>query len=157
MSLSRDTGDPFHLQRFVEAQASSYETARAELAEGQKRSHWMWFIFPQIQGLGSSSMAQRFAITDLHEAAAFLEQSLLGSRLRECTKLVLAVPNRSVSDIFGYPDDLKFHSSMTLFDRALCSQGPTLDATGNVFAEALSKYFNGRPDRGTLSRLVLAP
>ena len=105
----------------------------------------MWFVFPQIQGLGSSGMAQRFAISGIEEARAYLAHPLLGSRLRECTRLVIAVSGRAIDDIFGYPDDLKFHSSVTLFARA--DDGPS------VFAEALSKYFNGVPDQATLDRL----
>ncbi len=144
-----DTSDPFNLQRFVDAQESTYAQARAELAAGQKRSHWMWFIFPQIRGLGSSSMARRFAISDLPEAAAYLEHHTLGARLRECTTLVNAVPLRSVAEIFGYPDDLKFHSSMTLFARAASGFGPD----NRVFLDALNKYFSGRVDEGTLRQL----
>ena len=105
----------------------------------------MWFVFPQIQGLGSSGMAQRFAISGIDEAKAYLDHPLLGKRLRECTGLVNAVSGRAIDDIFGYPDDLKFHSSVTLFARA--ADGPS------VFAEALSKYFNAVPDQATLDRL----
>ena len=139
--------DPFHLQRFLDAQQSTYSQARAELAEGQKRSHWMWFIFPQIQGLGSSSMAQRFAIADLAEARAYLAHPVLGPRLRDCTALVLAAYPRSLDDILGYPDDLKFHSSVTLFAQA--------DPAGTVFSEALARFFQGKPDQATLHRLPL--
>ena len=134
--------DPFHLQRFVDAQVTVYAQARAELAAGEKRSHWMWFIFPQIQGLGSSSMAQRYAITDLAEAKAYLAHPMLGPRLRECTALVNAVKSRTPDQIFGYPDDLKFHSSITLFGRA---DG----MPDSVFHQALSKYFSGKPDHKT--------
>jgi uncharacterized protein (DUF1810 family) len=105
----------------------------------------MWFVFPQIQGLGLSAMAQRFAISGIEEAKAYLAHPLLGSRLRECTSLVNALSGRAIDDIFGYPDDLKFHSSVTLFARAV--DGPS------VFAESLSKYFNGVPDQATLDRL----
>ena len=153
MDPSRTNDDPFHLKRFVDAQASNYANVLAELAGGRKRSHWMWFIFPQVQGLGSSSMAQRFAITDLHEAAAYLGHSLLGPRLLECTVLVNAVSGSSVGDIFGYPDDLKFHSSMTLFDRATRLGGSPSEAAENVFAQALTKFFSAKPDEGTLARL----
>jgi uncharacterized protein (DUF1810 family) len=139
--------DPFHLQRFVDAQASTYTQARAELADGEKRSHWMWFIFPQIQGLGSSSMAQRYAITDLAEAKAYLAHPVLGPRLRECTALVNAVNNRTMDQIFGYPDDLKFHSSVTLF-------AEVENAPDSVFKQAIAKYFDSRPDRKTLDHLV---
>ena len=137
--------DPFHLQRFLDAQADVYETARAELAAGQKRSHWMWFIFPQIAGLGSSPMAQRYAINDLAEARAYLQHPTLGPRLIDCTTLVNQA-NKPVSAIFGYTDDLKFHSSVTLFAQAS-------DVTPNVFSDALEKHFSGKPDPGTLSRL----
>ena len=139
--------DPFHLQRFVDAQASTYTQARAELAAGEKRSHWMWFIFPQIQGLGSSSMAQRFAITDLAEAKAYLAHPVLGPRLRECTALVNAAEGRTLDQIFGYPDDLKFHSSVTLF-------AEVENSADSVFRQALVKYFDGRPDRKTLDHLA---
>jgi uncharacterized protein (DUF1810 family) len=142
-----NAGDPYHLQRFVDAQASCFAQVLSELAAGQKRSHWMWFIFPQIHGLGSSGMAQRFAISGLEEARAYLLHPILGPRLLECTALVNAVQGRSVGDIFGYPDDLKFHSSITLF-AAASSQD-----TSQVFADALAKYFGGARDQGTLDRL----
>ena len=106
------------LQRFLDAQDSTFEQARSELVAGEKCSHWMWFIFPQVRGLGSSPMAQRFAIRSLEEGAAYLDHPLLGTRLRDCTALVNAVENRSIHAIFGYPDDLKFHSSVTLFNLA---------------------------------------
>ena len=122
----------FDSRRFLDAQRSTFEQARAELSAGEKRSHWMWFIFPQIHGLGSSAMAQRFAISGLDEATAYLDHSVLGARLRECTSLVLANSHRSVSAIFGYPDDLKFHSSMTLFAQA----GAHSPAQDNLFASA---------------------
>lgn len=134
-----------HLQRFVEAQRGTYQQARAELAAGEKRTHWMWFIFPQIEGLGSSSMAQRYAISGMVEATAYLAHPLLGGRLRECTSLVNAAQGRSLSSIFGYPDDLKFHSSVTLFARAA--------GAGSVFRAALDTYFHGTEDAGTLRRL----
>lgn len=140
--------DTYNLERFVEAQASTYAQARSELAAGQKRSHWMWFIFPQIHGLGSSSMAQRFALSGLGEAHAYLAHPVLGPRLRDCTALVNAVAGRSIEQIFGYPDDLKFHSSITLFAQA--SQTSEDQA---VFTTALAKYFAGNPDRATLDRL----
>src|ERR1700761_459059 len=115
--------DPFDLQRFVDAQDSCYAQVLSELAAGKKRSHWMWFMFPQIQGLGSSGIAQRFAISGIEEARAYLDHPVLGTRLRECTALVNAVAGRSVEDIFGYPDDLKFRSSVTLFARAAKDPG----------------------------------
>ena len=137
--------DPFCLQRFVDAQATPYRQVRSEIAAGEKQSHWMWFIFPQIRGLGSSPMAQRFAIADLAEARAYLHHPILGPRLQECAELVNAVEGRGVEQIFGYPDDLKFHSSMTLF--AQVSQGES------VFSAALNKYFSGQLDAGTLRQL----
>ena len=142
--MAHEGSDGFGLQRFVDAQAGVYEQARDELREGRKRSHWMWFIFPQISGLGSSPTAVRFAISSLAEARAYLEHAVLGPRLRECTGLVLAA-GRSVDEIFGYPDDLKFHSSMTLFAEA--------GVENRVFVDALEKYFGGEPDGATLKRL----
>src|SRR5271170_7054373 len=103
--------DVYDLQRFLEAQAGVYEQACAELRAGRKRSHWMWFVFPQIRGLGSSPMAVRFAISGMDEARAYLEHSVLGPRLRECAGIVVGAQGRTVEEIFGYPDDLKFHSS----------------------------------------------
>ena len=140
--------DGFDLERFVKAQAGVYERACAELRAGQKQTHWMWFIFPQIRGLGSSPMAVRYAISGLEEARAYLGHAVLGPRLRECVRIVCGVEGRSVEEIFGYPDDLKFHSSMTLFAKA------TEGFEGNgVFGEALEKYFDWEMDRGTLERL----
>ncbi|HEY6376428.1 MAG TPA: DUF1810 domain-containing protein [Edaphobacter sp.] len=136
--------DHFELQRFVDAQQPVYEQVCAELRAGRKRSHWMWFVFPQIRGLGASPMAMRFAISGLEEARAYLEHSVLGARLRECAAIVVGVEGKTVQEIFGYPDDLKFHSSMTLFAKAA-------EETG-VFGEALEKYFGGEMDRGTLER-----
>ncbi len=149
IGLSAAENDSYHLQRFVDAQATCFAQVHAELAAGQKRTHWMWFIFPQIKGLGASAMAQRFAIAGLEEARAYLNHPLLGPRLRECTALVNAVQGRGIDDIFGYPDDLKFHSSMTLFAQSASGQ----DQADGVFAEAISKYFGGEPDQATLGRL----
>ena len=137
--------DPFRLGRFVEAQDGIYTQVCEELRRGEKRSHWMWFIFPQIRGLGRSPMAERFAISSLDEARAYLAHEILGERLRECTGLVNGVTGRSANEIFGDPDDLKFHSSMTLFAQA--EEGET------VYGEALEKYFSGKLDKGTLDRL----
>ena len=137
--------DPFELQRFVDAQDPVIDEVCNELRAGRKRSHWMWFVFPQLAGLGHSAMAQRYAIASLAEARAYLALALLGPRLRECSALVLAVEGRDVHQIFGAPDDLKFWSSMTLFDAA--------DPSEPVFRDCLGKYFGGRSDRGTLSRL----
>jgi uncharacterized protein (DUF1810 family) len=142
----------FDLERFVDAQGPIYEEARAELADGRKQSHWMWFVFPQIHGLGSSPTARRFAISGLDEAIAYLNHPVLGARLRKCTKLVLAIEGRSVSEVFGYPDDLKFHSSVTLFAEA-AKRNPTANSDDHVFQDVLTKHFSGEPDRATLVRL----
>lgn len=139
------TADPFRLQRFVDAQAGVYRQVIEELRAGRKRSHWMWFIFPQIRGLGFSAMAAAYAISSLNEARAYLAHPLLGPRLRECTALVNAVEGRTAGEIFGYPDDLKFRSSMTLFARAA--------QDNRVFRDALDKYFGGNEDAATLARL----
>jgi uncharacterized protein (DUF1810 family) len=135
----------YDLQRFVEAQQSVFDTVCAELRAGRKRSHWMWFIFPQIEGLGSSAMAQRYAIASLEEAKAYLAHPILGPRLRECSRLVADVDGRKVEEIFGYPDDMKFRSSMTLFAQAT--------AENEVFVECLRKYFDGEGDPATLARV----
>jgi uncharacterized protein (DUF1810 family) len=139
--------DPHHLQRFLDAQSSIYSEVLTELRAGQKQSHWMWFIFPQFKGLGRSPTAVRFAIHSRAEAQAYAAHAILGARLRECTQLVNAIENRPVSQIFGYPDDLKFHSSMTLF--AAAAPEP------EVFHQALQKYFAGEPDTQTLAALKL--
>lgn len=136
--------DPFDLERFVRAQAPVYKRVTEELRQGSKESHWMWFIFPQFRGLGSSAMAQRFALASRPEAEAYLAHPILGARLRECTEFVNAVQHRTVEQIFGYPDDLKFRSSMTLFD---------LVSGEAVFRTALDKYFAGKPDSTTAQLL----
>ncbi|AOJ65971.1 calpastatin [Burkholderia ubonensis] len=137
--------DPYDLQRFVDAQDPVYAQVCDELRSGRKRSHWMWFVFPQIEGLGDSVMAQRYAIASLSEADAYLRHPVLGERLRECTRLVNHVDGRSIQEIFGYPDYLKFRSSVTLFAHA---------ATDNaVFVEALEKYYGGEADHSTLARI----
>src|ERR1700751_4692354 len=110
--------DPFNLERFVTAQASIFDTALGELGAGKKRSHWMWFVFPQLRGLGSSPTAVRFGISSADEARAYLGHVLLGSRLRECARLVARIDGRSARDVFGWPDDMKLRSSMTLFAHA---------------------------------------
>jgi uncharacterized protein (DUF1810 family) len=140
-----EVSDRYGLQRFVDAQAGVFEQVCSELREGRKRSHWMWFIFPQIKGLGSSPMATRFAISSLAEARAYLDHAVLGPRLRECCEIVVGVAGRSVDEIFGYPDDLKFHSSITLFAKAAVEN--------RVFLDALEKYFGGELDRATVERL----
>jgi uncharacterized protein (DUF1810 family) len=136
-----DMTSHYNLQRFVEAQAPVFERVCVELREGRKCSHWMWFIFPQIAGLGRSSMAVKFAIASRQEAEAYLAHEILGPRLRLCTQLVNQVEGRSISEIFGYPDDLKFHSCMTLFS--------SVTADLQVFMEALHKYFSGELDAHT--------
>ncbi|MDI9847998.1 DUF1810 domain-containing protein [Rhodoblastus sp. 17X3] len=127
--------DPFDLQRFVAAQDGVYETVREELRAGRKRSHWMWYVFPQGAGLGASVMAQLYAIGSLDEARAFLAHPVLGPRLRECAELVNRVEGRTLLEIFGDPDRLKFCSSMTLFERAAPGEA--------VFVRALEKYCGG--------------
>ena len=139
-------GDRFDLERFVEAQAGVYEQACAELRAGRKRSHWMWFVFPQIRGLGSSEMAVRYGISGQEEARAYLDHPILGPRLLECAGIVVGLEGKTVGEIFGYPDDLKFHSSMTLFGEV---EGPA----ERVFHQALKKYFGGKTDQATLERL----
>ena len=136
-------------QRFLSAQAPVIEQVRAELRAGKKRGHWMWFVFPQIAGLGRSETAQKFAIASLDEARAYLAHEILGPRLRECTALVVALQGRTIGEIFGYPDDLKFHSSITLFACATPNE--------SVFQEALNKYFGGAEDMATVERIWLAP
>jgi uncharacterized protein (DUF1810 family) len=143
-SLRQAMGDPYDLQRFVDAQAPVIDRVRDELAQGRKRSHWMWFVFPQIAGLGFSAMAKRYAIASLDEAKAYLDHPILGPRLENCTRLAVAVDGRSAHDIFGSPDDMKFHSSMTLFAAA---------APDGVFTKAIEKYFAGKDDPETLARL----
>ena len=140
--------DQYGLKRFVRAQDGVYEQACAELRSGRKRTHWMWFIFPQIKGLGSSEMAVRFAISSIEEAKAYLEHPVLGERLRECARIVVAVEGRTAEEIFGYPDDLKFRSSMTLFAKAA-----EISEEDLVFSQALDKYFGGKEDAGTVERL----
>jgi uncharacterized protein (DUF1810 family) len=134
------------LQRFVDAQRDVYATALAELRAGHKRSHWMWFIFPQIAGLGSSEMARRYAIRNGDEAAAYLAHPVLGPRLRECASAVAAHGDRDVGDIFGYPDDLKFHSCMTLFADVAPDEA--------IFQACLDRFFDGAPDPATIERLA---
>ena len=133
------------LQRFVDAQDPVFEQVRRELRAGRKESHWMWFIFPQIEGLGQSPMASRYAISSREEAEAYLKHPILGPRLRECTRLVNLVQRRSVEEIFGYPDNLKFRSCMTLFAHV------TTD--NQIFEDAVRKYFGGDFDRLTFDRL----
>lgn len=138
--------DPFDLNRFVRAQAPVYRGVVEELRGGRKRGHWMWFVFPQLSGLGSSPMADRYGISGLDEARAYLRHGLLGPRLRECARLVNGVQGRSAAEIFGSPDDLKLRSSMTLFARA---------ADDNEdFTALLDRYYDGREDPLTVARLT---
>jgi uncharacterized protein (DUF1810 family) len=137
--------DPFNLQRFVAAQAPVISRVMTELAAGRKTTHWMWFVFPQIVGLGSSPMAQRYAIASRAEAEAYLRHALLGPRLRDCTALLNGVDGRSITAILGTPDDTKFRSCVTLFAQASDDKA--------VFLEALDKYFGGAFDPATLARL----
>ena len=138
--------DPHDLQRFVDAQAGDYDRALAEIKAGRKRSHWMWYIFPQVDGLGSSPMARRYAIRSLEEARAYLDHPTLGPRLIEIAGAALAVEGRSAADVFGSPDDLKLRSSATLFAGA--------SAEGSVFHRLLDRYFDGEPDRKTAQILA---
>lgn len=140
-------GDSFDLERFIDAQNPVYATVCDELRTGEKTTHWIWFIFPQIQGLGYSYMAKKFAISSLEEAKAYLLHPVLRERLLECTSLVISVQGRSIQDILGYPDDLKFRSCMTLFAQA--------DPGIQVFHDAISKYFGGEYDRATLDLLII--
>jgi len=136
---------PYDLQRFVEAQAAIHDAVMRELRAGRKTSHWMWFVFPQIAGLGASSMAQRFAIRSLGEAKAYLDHAVLGVRLVAATEIVNGLEGRSAHAIFSTPDDLKFRSCMTLFSR--------VENAPSCFQSALAKYFDGEPDAATLARL----
>ena len=135
----------FDLERFVRAQDPVFPAVLAELRQGRKQSHWMWFVFPQIAGLGFSAMSQRYAIGSRAEAEAYLAHPVLGPRLIECTRLVLAIEGRSINAILGAPDDAKFRSSMTLFGEV---------AEEPVFGQSLAKYFDGEPDRATLEILA---
>ncbi|MGF0241175.1 DUF1810 domain-containing protein [Rhodococcus sp. IEGM1300] len=142
---STDQPDLFNLPRFIQAQDPVFTWVQEELSAGQKRRHWMWFIFPQMAGLGGSEMSRYFAIQSRDEAEAYLKHPQLGARLRTCTQLVLNIKDRSIADIFGHPDDLKFHSSMTLFAQ--------IAAEDNPFNQALEQYFHGMVDEVTLSLL----
>jgi uncharacterized protein (DUF1810 family) len=138
--------DPYYLQRFVDAQQQVFERTCGELRQGRKQSHWMWFIFPQIKGLGRSETAQKYAISSREEAAAYLAHPILGPRLRECSRIVADLEGVSGEDIFGYPDEMKFRSSMTLFTQAA--------ADNEVFKRCLERYFQGEPDPATLAGLA---
>ena len=145
--------DPYDLQRFVDAQNEQsggagrtiFEQACQELRAGEKRSHWMWFVFPQIRGLGTSPFARKFAISSLAEAQAYLQHPVLGERLKDCTRLINELPGRTAGQILGGIDEMKFRSSLTLFAAA------TTD--NRLFLDALKKYFQGQPDQATLDRI----
>jgi uncharacterized protein (DUF1810 family) len=138
--------DPYNLERFVQAQNPVFDRVCSELQSGGKESHWMWYIFPQIKGLGYSPMSIEFAIHSRGEADAYLNHPILGPRLRECTRLVMLIPDGiGIREIFGYPDYLKFHSCMTLFAE--------VTSNNQIFKDALKKYFEGKPDHNTLKRL----
>ena len=136
--------DPYDLNRFVEVQRDEYDEALSEIASGRKQTHWMWYIFPQLDGLASTATSRHFAIKSLEEARAYLDHPVLGARLLECAEATLAVEGRSAHDIFGTPDDLKLRSSATLF---------AVVRPGSVFDRLLAKYFDGVPDGKTLELL----
>ncbi len=140
-----ESSDPHDLQRFIDAQRGVYARVEAELRAGRKESHWIWFVFPQLRGLGTSAMAQKYAIASLDEAEAYLNHPVLGPRLRDCTRLVTMLDGRTVEDIFSYPDDRKFHSSMTLFAHAT--------GDNQIFLDAIKKYFGAELDRRTVALL----
>ncbi len=140
-----EVSDPFHLNRFCDAQGPVYDTVVAELRAGRKESHWMWFIFPQIAGLGSSVMARNFALRDLEEAAAYLSHPVLGIRLRECCRILLGHSGRTAEQILGGIDAIKLRSSMTLFAR--------VPGAGPEFQAVLDRFHGGSPDSRTLEIL----
>ncbi|MCC7091328.1 MAG: DUF1810 domain-containing protein [Nitrosomonas sp.] len=142
MAEDPDPPDPYDLDRFVQAQAHDFELALAEIAQGQKRSHWMWYIFPQFAGLGLSSMSRRYAIESIAEAHAYLNHRLLGPRLVQCFETLLTINDRTAHEIFGSPDDLKLKSSATLF--------ASVTPPGSVFERVLDRYFHGERDLKTL-------
>ena len=151
MTESTDpSADPFNLRRFVLAQAPVFDVALDELKTGRKRSHWMWFVFPQLRGLGVSSLAEFYGVGSLEEARAYLAHPVLGPRLIRCAEAMLAISGKSLHDIFGSPDDMKFPSSMTLF--TLASDDPV-----NVFKQALEAYCGGKLDLRTLTLLGAGP
>lgn len=141
-----ETADPFDLNRFVRAQAHDFDRALSEIRRGRKQSHWMWFIFPQFDGLGASTMSRHYAIKSLAEAEAYLSHHVLGPRLMACAEAALAIDGASAHDIFGSPDDMKLRSSATLFAR--------VSPPGSVFERILDKYFQGQRDEKTLRLLA---
>ena len=138
--------DPFNLERFVRAQSTEYERVLTELRAGKKETHWMWFIFPQLAGLGHSLMSQRYAIKNESEARAYMAHAVLGSRLCECASIVAGLTGLTAYEIFGSPDDMKLHSSTTLFGQI---------STSPVFYQIIDKYFDGKPDHNTLALLSM--
>ena len=142
----QESDDPADLERFVIAQNGIYENVLVELRQGAKRSHWMWFVFPQIAGLGRSPTARLYAVVGSDEARAYLSHPILGPRLRECTEIVLRLEGRSAEKVFGFPDNMKLKSCMTLF--------ASISEPDNVFKRVLDKYFSGEPDSGTLQLLA---
>ena len=152
MAAVRDSGgrdDPYDLQRFVQAQNADYDRALLEIKRGKKRSHWMWYIFPQFEGLGFSTTSMRYSIKSMGEAAAYLAHPVLGPRLKECAKAVLGVEGRSAHEIFGSPDDMKLRSCATLF--------ACVSPAASVFHRLLDKYFESRQDPKTLGLIGVAP
>ncbi len=149
MKSAGEIDDPYDLERFVCAQEGDYERALAEIRAGRKKSHWMWYIFPQIQGLGFSAMSQRYAIKSLAEARAYLNHPILGPRLMACAEALLSLEDRSSDEIFGYPDDMKLRSCATLF--------AAISPSGSVFHRLLDRYFQGEPDPATLRLLSVKP
>jgi uncharacterized protein (DUF1810 family) len=145
-SASPGHSDPFNLRRFISAQEMIYTDVLAELQDGRKRTHWMWFIFPQFDGLGYSTTSKHYAIKSKEEARSYLSHPVLGKRLTECAETILSVQGRSAAEIFGSPDDMKLKSSMTLF--------AAVTASGSVFARVLEKYFRGQQDSRTLDLLA---
>jgi uncharacterized protein (DUF1810 family) len=146
---SHSIDDPYHLGRFVTAQQDDFEQALAEVRSGRKRSHWMWYIFPQLDGLGFSSTAKHYAIKSIDEAKAYLDHPILGPRLLECVEAALGVEGQSATEIFGSPDDMKLRSCATLFSR--------VSPPGSVFGRLLDKYYGGEPDPKTLRLLGIDP
>jgi uncharacterized protein (DUF1810 family) len=138
------SSDPYDLERFVRAQATDYDQALSELREGRKRSHWMWYIFPQIEGLGLSPMSRQYSIKSAAEARAYLDHPVLGPRLQECATVVNNIAGRSAFEIFGAPDDMKLRSSVTLFANV---------SDGGIFEQLIQKYFEGQQDEKTLQTL----
>ena len=151
MSVNRstDASDPYNLERFVRAQRDVYAQALAEVRAGRKKSHWMWYVFPQLDGLGTSSTARHYALQNAAEAAAYLKHPLLGPRLHECCEAAQDVTGRSAHDIFGFPDELKLQSCLTLF--------AFVSPSDSIFAKLLNRYYDGVTDEKTLQLLRATP